>query len=218
MLVAALLAIELLFQSFNFPPSKYSFQYRELWEGETVNFQTNPKGILNYYSGNYHRGSDDSTRYSFRIDNAGHLMVSKLRACIGKHQSQLTLDHADGSITRNGDTLNIKAQTVFTKFYIFGIQENGIVDSLSAEISVNLVSKTLNGKSCRNLVRVDSHVDVCALPEKVKIKEIYKDHHADYTIGEFVYFSVTDSKNKTRNFPHGDYVIIGANSKTLVTQ
>jgi hypothetical protein len=39
MLVAALLVLELLFQSFNFTSSKYLFVYRVLLEGETMNFQ-----------------------------------------------------------------------------------------------------------------------------------------------------------------------------------
>jgi hypothetical protein len=39
MLVAALLVLELLFQSFNFSSSKYSFEYRELLENESMNFQ-----------------------------------------------------------------------------------------------------------------------------------------------------------------------------------
>lgn len=215
-LLITVVALGFIIQSFNylFPPN--SFKFYELSNGETINFQSRPEFKKNSHAGWYSRGSYDLSKYKMNIDTQGNLKVSELRGCPGKHQGEISLFHSKGSLTRIGDTLKIQANTIYDKFYIFGIKENGIVDSLSSDINIDLVSRTLKGNYCPNLIRIQSEVTICALPEKINIKEVYKSLHKENTVGEFVYFTIRDSENKVKIFPHGDYVIIGADNVTIV--
>lgn len=186
------------------------FKFFNPADGEMVDFKTGPALKKHIYEGWFKRSSYDRTKFNLHIDTQGNLKVSELRGCKGKNQGELSIFTAKGSLIRIGDTLNVNGRTVYDQFYLLEIKEGGIVDSFSSEISIALVSRTLKNTYCPNLVRISSELSICAMPEGMAIKELYKPVHKDNTIGEFVYFSIQDSDGKVKHYPQGDYVIIGA--------
>lgn len=200
------------FVSISFQNSKprEPLKFFNLADGEMVDFKTGPALKKHTYEGWFERSSYDLTRFNLHIDTQGNLKVSELRGCSGKHQGELSIFTAKGSLIRIGDTLKVNGKTVYDHFYLLEIKEGGMVDSFSSEISIDLVSRTLKNTYCPNSVRISSEVSICAIPEKMAIKELYKPVHKDNTIGEFVYFSIQDANGKVKHYPQGDYVIIGA--------
>jgi hypothetical protein len=207
--------IILILQSFVGSYAQNPVNFHELNEGEIINFQSKPVLTKNSHSGWYKRGAYDLSSYNINIDTQGHLNVSELKGCNGKHQGEILLLHSKGNITRILDTIKVQAKTIYDKYYIIGIKENGIIDSFSADIKFDLISKTLKNSYCPNLVSIRPELDICALPKGVKKNEVWKPIHKDNTIGEFAYFAVIDSEGKSLIFPQGDYVIIGADTLSL---
>lgn len=190
---------------------------KEIKKGESINFKTKPESKPGYYAAWYTRGAFDLTSYQVDIDTQGNIHASEIRGCYTKHQGEIVISHASGKISRNGDTMNVLANTIYSKFYVLEIKENGLVDSFTSIIEIDLVSQTLKGDYCPNIVSINSSsVLITALPRKVAIKEIWKPSHPDKTIGEFIYFSIKDSEGKFLLLPQSDYMIIGGNSLTNI--
>lgn len=191
------------------------FKNHELKQNEIINFKDGPELNIETYSGSFKKGAYDLSRYTIILDNAGNLKVSELRGCAGKHQNDIDFYLCNGTVTRKGDTLKINAKTIYSKFYIFSITKNGIVDSLSSSVKISLISKTLKNKYCPTLINMISNLNLVALPKNVNKKEIYKPMHKDNTIGIFTYFSLKDSEGTVKNYSEGDYVLIGGNSLSI---
>jgi len=180
-----------------------------------VSYTNNTESRNNFFAGNYTRSSYDLTSYKIQIDTQGKIQVSNLRGCKGKHQGEISFFHSSGFIQRVEDTTKIIARTHYSKFYVIEITKKGIIDSFSSTISIELVSSTLKKSYCPNLVMVNPHLSICALPSNVKRKQVYKAIHRDSNIGEFTFFSIVDSMGKSIALPQGDYVIIGGNTLDL---
>lgn len=201
--------------SYNYTFAQEHINNRELNNGEILSYKTRPESNPQFYAGWYTRGSYDLTRYKVEIDTQGKIIASNLRGCYLKHQGEVYIFHSTGNVSRVGDTTKVLAKTIYSKFYVIGLKENGVVDSFSSEIKIDILSQTLKGKYSPNLVTINSQLSITALPSKVKKKEIYKATHPDQTVGEFTYFSIIDSKGKSLLLPQGDYVVLGGNSLTI---
>ena len=118
------------------------FKNHELKQNEIINFKDGPELNIETFSGDMKRGSYDLSRYTIKVDNSGNLKVSEVRGSAGKHQNDINFYLCHGTVTRKGDTLKIVAKTIYNKFYIFSIAKNGIVDSLSSAVNIDLISKT----------------------------------------------------------------------------
>ncbi len=202
----------------------------ELKQNETIEFNDKPNetakyadkqtGVTKTFSGSFSRGSYDSAAYVIRYDNDGNLNLRELKGCSGKHQNEISLKLCSGTISRTNDTLRINAKSSFDMIYLFNIKENGMVDSFSSDIQVDIVSKTLENNYCPSLVTSGSKYSgrvtyIVALPVNISKDEIYKPFHEDKTIGIFTYFAVKDSNGKSKFYPADDYVIIGGKSLNI---
>ncbi len=114
----------------------------ELKQNEVIKFNDGPESKIENYRGWFRRGAYDSSRYVINIDTLGNLKVGELRGSTRLYQNEINLYHSIGTINRYGDTLKIQAKTIYKKLYIFNLETNGILDSLSADIQIDLVSRT----------------------------------------------------------------------------
>ena len=199
-----------LLQSFILPVDNY--KNYELKKNETIVFNSSQKNKPEKISASYKRWSYDHSRYAIEIDTAIHLTVSNITAAEGKHQNELSIILCSGTFTRNEDTLKVHATTYYDKLYLFSVEKNGIIDSLTSEVQIAFVSKTLKNEYCPNLVTTGTFTGIVALPKNIDPDEIYKPEHEDHTVGVFTYFKVIDANGKSREYPMGDYVLIGGNS------
>jgi hypothetical protein len=214
---ALLLVIAALFQ-FSFivvNPPKEKYQWHELNLGEIEIFNANDsiQGELTRFS--YKRGGYDLSSYTIEGDKNAAMKLFNLNGTLGNHQNQLEILNCSGNIKRDYDTITIQAKSQYSKLYLFSIEKNGIVDSLTNRIQIKLVSKTLKNEYCPNLVRIFKGASIVALPCKIKEKEIFKPFHSDKTIGIFSYFAVYDELGNVKNYPPNDYVIVGGNALSV---
>jgi len=187
----------------------------ELQPNETIPLKGDPNMKTDQFFGSYSQRSYDLTRYTIKVDTTGTLTVSDLRGCKGKHQNELSLFTCSGTITRMSDSIIIHAKTVYDKLYIFSIKKNGIVDSFSSEIKIELISKTLKNEYCPSLLTTSHGARIVALPKNIKTSEVYKHSHKEKTVGVFTYFSLKDSKGKSKLYTEGDYVLMGGNNAVI---
>ncbi len=191
----------------------------EMLPNETISFKGGPNMNTDSFFGSYSQGSFDLTRYTINVDKTGNLTISDLRGCKGKHQNEISLYHCSGTITRMSDTIIIHAKTVYDKLYIFSIKKNGIIDSLSSEVKIELISKTLKCEYCPSLATITgSSARVIALPKNIRTTEIYKHSHKEKTVGVFAYFNVTDLTGKSKLYSEGDYVLIGGKTLNIMNE
>jgi hypothetical protein len=184
-------------------------------KNDTISCHNGPIDAINTFSGNFKRGSYDSTSYSIKVDSEGALTLSELRQSQGKHQNELSLLLCKGTVTRRKDTVCIQAKTIYNKFYLFSIAKNSIVDSCHSDVQIRLVSQTLKRRYCPTLVRTGSSMELIALPQQEPYSELYKPIHPSKTVGIFTYFSVADSTGKFTLYPAGDYILIGGNHLSI---
>ena len=201
--------------SFIRPNINVKLEKNEMEVGDTLNFNHGPQTGIELFEASYKRGSYDGKKYDIRIDTVGNLIISNLRNSFGESSSEINIINGRGSITRKGDTLVVKSKTIYNTFYLINIK-NGVIDSVTNELEMQLVSKNIKNEYCPNRVTAYSHVNIIALPKGVKYKEFYKPIHSDKTIGIFTYFSILDSRGNRKHYPKGDYILIGGNSQTVL--
>ena len=202
----------LIFQSFTRITTNGEYKNYELKQNETVTFKDGPNSKADKFSASYKRGSYDHTRYEIVVDTGINLIVSNITECAGKHQNELSLILCSGIISRNEDTLKIHDKTINDKLYLFNVEKNRIVDSMTPDIQIDIISKTLKNEYCPNLFSNAAITGIVALPKDVNTDEIYKAFHKDNTVGVFTYFKVADSNGRSKMYSAGDYVLIGGNS------
>lgn len=211
---ALLLLIATLFQfSFIANNSCNVFEKHELNLGEIKAFNDSIKGTIFQFS--LRRGAYDLSRYKLEGNNDGSLKLFNLHGASGNHQNELEIKYCSGNIKRDADTITIQVKSHFNKLYIFSIEKKGIVDSLSNNVQIKLVAKTLKNEYCPSLVSTYNGLSLVALPSNIKEKEIYKPFHSDKTIGVFSYFAIYDEHGNVKNYPPNDYVIIGGNALSV---
>ena len=210
--ILTLLFVFLIFQSFTRITTNGEYKNYELKQNETITFKDGLNSKANKFSASYKRGSYDQTRYEIFVDTGINLIVSNITECAANYQNELSLILCSGTISRNEDTLKIHAKTIHDKLYLFNVKKNRIVDSLTPDIQIDIISKTLKNEYCPNLFSSGAITGIVALPKDINTDEIYAAFHKDNTIGVFTYFKVTDSNGKSKMYSAGDYVLIGGNS------
>jgi hypothetical protein len=207
------IAIALLSLSAKKPGKPFKINRFEMAQGDSLSFSHGPQNGKTFVEGIYKKGAYDGKRYTVQVSGAGNITVSDLQESRGESANELDLFLGAGYILRKGDTTSIFANSSYTTFYLIPIH-SGIVDSFSNKINVKIVSKDYQNAYCPNRIETFSHLSVLALPKGVKYKAIYKAVHLNKEIGKFAYFSVTDSNGKSKQYPMGDYIIVGGNTKT----
>lgn len=180
---------------------------------EELVFDHTPKMPTHLFLAGYRLGAYDGSRYTFRIDSTGLINVFRLRSSRGISQNKLMLYLLKGVIGKKGDTSVVRINTVYEKIYLVEVKQNGIIDSIPQDATISLCAQTLDNAPCRILVESDRHTtNLFALPVGFDRSEIFKRSHSRKSIGVFSYMQVKDKNGKVKNFPSGEYVIIGGNS------
>lgn len=216
MMKSVVTVIAAAFFSFSFyKPIEVKLEKYEIAEGDTLHFSHGPDGAIENFEGTNKCRTFDGKKYDISVNNTGNLIISKLAKTVGKSSSELNIIHGKGFITRIGDTLAARISTKYNKFYLIELK-TGVIDSITNEFELKLVSKNTKNEYCPNRVNTFSVVSIVALPTGVKYKKIYKPVHSEKTIGQFTYFSIFDSQEKRKFYPHGQYILVGGNSQVVV--
>lgn len=218
-------ALAVLFFSLSaFGPKKKDKEFRagELQPDQTIHFGYKLKNPKTFIIQSVQQRLDDNSSFQITIDSIGKISVSNIDECTGNHQNELELINCFGSITRTkNDTVKIQASTTFSKFYLFNIRKNTLIDSFANRVNIEIVSKTLTDAYCPVIVTGENgspHVtaEITALPKNIEFKEVYNKIHKEETVGIFSLCRVTDSSGRSNNFDPNDYVVIGGNSLNLI--
>lgn len=196
-------------------PLKVQLEKNEIKVGDTLSFKHGPEGGIELFEASYKRGAYDGKKYDIQVNRKGNLIVSDLGSSIGESSSEINIIHGQGFITRKGDTSVVHLKTIYDKFYLIDVR-NGVIDSVTKELEMQVVSKNSKNEYCPNRVTSYSVVSIIALPRGVKYKDFYKAVHSEKTIGIFTYFSILDSRGNRKHYPKGDYILVGGNSQTCL--
>ncbi|MGB0851319.1 MAG: hypothetical protein ACPGTP_08720, partial [Bacteroidia bacterium] len=149
------------------------------------------------------RGAYDGSQYRWElVDDV--LEIKYVGPADGPHQNELDLSKLYGDIRRSGDTVSISATSIFDKVYLFDVEREYTVDSFEKSIDIIFEMKPMSEKKCRTVIsNHGSSFRLILVPEKVRMKTVYKANHDLKTIGVFSFLEISDN-NKTKKYGAGD--------------